>query len=191
MKLVMKLEPTQRRELLALARASIESALPNGNMVPYVHKPTFPELMRRASSFVTLRDDGELRGCCGSIDASRPLGEDVWRNAFASAFSDPRFPRLTSAQWPSIDVQISVLSEPELLLVRDEPDLLSQLQPFVDGLILELGSARATFLPGVWEQLPDAESFVRHLKVKAGWHADFWSPQLRVLRYTTESFGED
>ena len=186
----MRLQHALRRELLAIARASIESALPNGQLAPYARAALDPGLMRRASSFVTLRNDGELRGCCGSVDAPRPLAEDVWRNAWASAFSDYRFPRLTPAEWPRIDVHISVLSSPQPMVVRDEADLLAQLRPLVDGLILELGSARATFLPAVWEQLPDAESFVRHLKVKAGWHADYWSPQIRVLRYTTESFGE-
>lgn len=187
----MRFGPAHRRELLALARASIESALPHGELRPYARAPLNEELMERGSSFVTLHNNGELRGCCGSIDAPRPLAEDVWRNAWASAFSDHRFPRLTASEWPQIDLQISVLSPPEPLVVRDEQDLLARLRPLVDGLILELGSSRATFLPAVWEQLPDAESFVRHLKVKAGWHAGFWSPQIRVFRYTTESFGEN
>jgi uncharacterized protein len=186
----MRFGPAHRCELLALARASIESALPRGELRPYAGAPLDEELMQPGSSFVTLHNNGELRGCCGSIDAPRPLAEDVWRNAWASAFSDYRFPHLTASEWPQIDLHISVLSPPEPLVVRDEQDLLVRLQPGVDGLILELGGSRATFLPAVWEQLPDAESFVRHLKVKAGWHASFWSPQIRVLRYTTESFGE-
>lgn len=180
----MKFEPAHRRELLALARASIEAALPDGKLGPYAREPRDPELMRRASSFVTLRNNGELRGCCGSIDAPRALAEDVWRNAWASAFGDHRFPALTPAEWPSIELHISVLSPPQPMAVSDEADLLARVRPRVDGLILELGSARATFLPAVWEQLPDAASFVRHLKAKAGWHAGFWSPQVRVFRYT-------
>jgi uncharacterized protein len=187
----MRFAPAQRRELLALARASIESALPHGDLSPYAIEQLDPELMRRASSFVTLRNDGELRGCCGSVDAPRPLAEDVWRNAWASAFGDYRFPRLTAAEWPRIDLHIAVLSPPEPMVVFDEADLIARLRPHIDGLILELGSSRATFLPAVWEQLPDAAGFVRHLKIKAGWRADFWSPQVRVFRYVTENFGEN
>ncbi|MGH8187678.1 MAG: AmmeMemoRadiSam system protein A, partial [Steroidobacteraceae bacterium] len=125
----MRTGPTQRRELLALARASIDSALPRGELQPYAREPLNEELMQQGSSFVTLRNNGELRGCCGSIDAPRPLAEDVWRNAWASAFSDYRFPRLTAGEWPQIDLQISVLSPPEPLVVRDEQDLLARLQP--------------------------------------------------------------
>ena len=187
----MALSSPQRRELLALARQSIDSALALGNRAAIPAIPHCEDLMARRSSFVTLRVGEELRGCCGSIDASRPLVEDVWRNAFASAFSDPRFPPLTLDEWPRVGIHLSVLSELQPLTVVDEPALLSVLQPKVDGLMLELDGTRAIFLPDVWEQISDPQRFLRQLKLKAGWTAEFWSPQMRAWRYTTESFGEE
>lgn len=186
----MDLDPQHRRDLLALARESIEAALPSGDLVPCAQKAFAAPLLQHRSSFITLRARGELRGCCGTIDAPRPLAEDVWRNAWASAFGDPRFARLSAGEWPHIHLHISLLSRPEPLAASDEADLIAQLRPYVDGLILELGSSRATFLPAVWEQLRDAAMFVRELKIKAGWPPAFWSSQVRAWRYTTESFGE-
>lgn len=186
----MSFDQTQRRELLAIARKSIEYSLPQGDLAPCLREQLLPYLTEPRSCFVTLRIDGELRGCCGTLDASRSLAEDVWRNAWASAFSDPRFPRLSVAEWPRVDLHISVLSNPEPLLVANEQDLLQRLRRGVDGLIFELGGARATFLPVVWQQIPDPVRFVRQLKLKAGWPGDFWSPELRAWRYATEGFGE-
>jgi uncharacterized protein len=186
----MPLDPTQRRDLLALARASIESGLTHRAFVPCAPQRLPPDLMQPASSFVTLRIGPDLRGCCGTIEAARPLAADVWHSAWAAAFSDPRFPPLQESEWRGISLQVSVLSTPEPMPVEDEWDLLQRLRPLIDGLILEHGSARATFLPAVWEQIHDPATFVRQLKLKAGLAADFWSPRMRALRYTTESFGE-
>lgn len=182
---------TERRELLALARESIERALTLSAFAPYPQRLRAPFHERRRSSFVTLRIRGELRGCCGSMDAPRPLAEDVWRNAWASAFGDPRFPPLTGQEWPNTHLHISVLRPLEPLTAPTEDALLSELRPGVDGLVLELGAARATFLPSVWKQLPDPRLFVQHLKEKAGWPPDFWSAQIRAWRYEADSFGED
>lgn len=178
----------QRAELHELARASIELALEQGQLVPYAGEPNDPLLNRSSASFVTLRVGEDLRGCCGTIEPSRPLGEDVWNNAWASAFADPRFPPLTHHEWPETNVQISVLSEPERLDVRSEAELLEVLRPGRDGLILQLGQRRSTFLPAVWQQLPEPVRFVRHLKMKAGWPIDFWPAGMAAWRYTTESF---
>lgn len=182
------LAPTQRAELHDLARASIELALREGQLVPYTGEPCDPQLDQPSASFVTLRVGKDLRGCCGTIEPSRPLIVDVWNNAWASAFADPRFPPLTRDEWPETSLQISVLSEPERLVVRSEAELLQVLRPGRDGLILQYGSRRSTFLPAVWEQLPEPGNFVRHLKMKAGWPADFWPPDMAVWRYTTERF---
>ena len=182
------LAPTQRAELHELARASIELALRQGQLVPYDGEPNDPILDRPSASFVTLRVGDDLRGCCGTIEPSRPLSEDVWNNAWASAFADPRFPPLTPEEWSDTHVQISVLSEPERLDVRSEAQLLEILRPGRDGLILQFGHRRSTFLPAVWEQLPEPARFVRHLKMKAGWPVDFWPPDMEAWRYTTESF---
>lgn len=185
----MSLSPQQRIELLALARASIEAALPRGELAPYQGQPFNPELTRPGASFVTLRVREELRGCCGTIEATRPLHVDVWNNAWASAFADPRFPELKPQEWIDAGIQISVLGEPQACDVRSEAELLEVLRPGVDGVILQAGARRSTFLPAVWEQLPDPRHFIRHLKLKAGWPADFWSPDMQVWLYTTESFG--
>jgi AmmeMemoRadiSam system protein A len=161
-----------------------------------------PALDQRRSSFVTLRIGEELRGCCGSLDAGRPLYCDVWQNAVAAGFGDPRFPGLRAEEWPRCHVHLSVLSLPERLDVADESELLANLRPHVDGLVLELPHAvqissgyvrpgRATFLPAVWEQLPDGASFLRQLKRKAGWPADFWSSDIEVFKYVAEEFGDD
>lgn len=184
----MNLAPTQRAELHELARASIELALRERDLIPYAHEPNDPWLSRPCASFVTLRVGEDLRGCCGSIEALRPLSEDVWNNAWASAFADPRFPPLTVDEWQETRLQISVLSAPERLDVRSETELLRILRPGSDGLILQLGGRRSTFLPAVWEQLPEPAHFVRHLKMKAGWPLDFWPPDMAAWRYTTESF---
>ena len=188
----MNLATPERRELLGLARASIDSALsqPAGQLAPFTPALLSPGLSVRRSSFVTLRHGTELRGCCGTLDAPRPLAEDVWRNAWAAAFSDYRFSPLTAAEWPQLSLHLSLLTVPEPLTVRTEEELLALLQPSVDGLILESDSSRATFLPAVWEQLPDPALFVRQLKMKAGWPVGYWSDRVRAWRYTTESFGE-
>jgi len=187
----MPLSPAHRLELLALARQSIDRALATGALAGCPHSIPSTELSLRRASFVTLHIREELRGCCGSISAAHPLREDVWRNAYASAFTDPRFAPLTRDEWPQVSIHVSVLSELQPLHVVDEAGLLRSLQPHVDGLLLELKGNRATFLPEVWEHLADPERFLRHLKLKGGWAADFWSSDMRVWRYTTESFGEN
>jgi AmmeMemoRadiSam system protein A len=151
---------------------------------------TSPALQLPRATFVTLRLGDVLRGCCGSIEARTSLAEDVWRNAWASAFADPRFPPLTAVEYAQIDLHVSVLSPLERVPVTSERELLSILRPHIDGVLLQLGAARATFLPAVWESLPDPAEFVEQLKLKAGWRSDFWSPQIEAWRYQTESFGE-
>jgi len=186
----MTLNLSDRTALLALARRSIEMGLAEGHLQPTPAAPS-ETLERWRASFVTLRKHDDLRGCVGSIEPRFTLAEDVWRNAWAAAFADPRFPALTTEEYPSIDLDISVLTEPERLPVQTEQALLATLRPGRDGLILQLDGARATFLPTVWETIADPTEFVRHLKVKAGWPSSFWSPDIAVWRYETESFGEE
>jgi AmmeMemoRadiSam system protein A len=188
----MSLDTTLRSELLALARQSIERSLtdPHQALIPFARANTAPPLLQPHSTFVTLRIGKELRGCCGTLEATRPLDEDVWRNAWASAFCDSRFPPLQAREWPGVHLHIAVLGAPEPIHIVDERDLLQQLRPGSDGLILELGSTRVTFLPAVWEQLPEPENFLEHLKHKAGWTTRFWSPRIRAYRYGSEDFGE-
>lgn len=182
-------DTAQRHQLLSLARQSIERGLNEGRQAT-CPQLSHAELAMRRSTFVTLRIRSVLRGCCGSIHPQRSLAEDLWRNAWASAFSDPRFSPLTVVEYPGLDVHVSVLSELEPLGVTSEEDLIRSLRPEADGLLLQLDGTQATFLPAVWEQLTDPVIFLRQLKRKAGWREDFWSPQIQVFRYTTESFGE-
>jgi AmmeMemoRadiSam system protein A len=185
----MPLTEAQRTTLLDTARQAIEYGLRHREVMP-VDPRSHPPLDQPGASFVTLHDNGQLRGCIGSLEAQRPLLADVAENAYAAAFRDPRFPPLEAAELAGLDVDVSVLSEPGEMHFSDQPGLLAQIRPGVDGLILEDRGRRGTFLPSVWESLPDAAAFLQHLKLKAGLPADHWSDSLRVWRYTTESFGD-
>lgn len=176
----------QGRLMLALARAAIVREFD-------VHAAPLPHpawLDAPGAVFVTLTEAGRLRGCIGSLEAHRPLGEDLEHNARAAAFSDPRFPPVTLEELAELRVEVSVLTPATALTFNDEADALAQLRPGVDGVILEHGWHRATFLPQVWEQLPDPSLFMSHLKRKAGLSADFWAKDVRLSRYGVEKFGE-
>jgi len=149
----------------------------------------FPAALRaERACFVTLKRHGELRGCIGHLEACAPLVCDVVENAFSAAFRDPRFAPLTPPELEDLEIHISVLTPAEPIAFDSEAELLRQIRPFVDGLILEEGLHRGTFLPSVWEQLPEPEQFLRHLKLKAGLGEHYWSGEMRVSRYETESF---
>jgi len=168
------------RTLLAIARNSIEAALGVAASRPL---PDASWLKPARASFVTLTQDGGLRGCIGSLEAHRPLGEDVSHNARAAACSDPRFAALTAQEVPITRVEVSVLSTPKALAFADHADLIAQLRPGVDGLILEHGGARGTFLPQVWESLPDPEQFIAELKRKAGLSPSLSTAKCGIRRY--------
>jgi len=182
-------EPLDAREralLAGVARRSLEDA--------FAGRPTeldveaLPERLRRPGAcFVTLEREGELRGCIGSIEARRPLAEDAVENARAAAFQDYRFAPLERYELATLEIHLSVLTPSEPLPVDDEADLLARLVPGEDGLILEDGPHRATFLPQVWESLPEPRDFVRQLKRKAGLAPDHWSRALAFRRYRVES----
>jgi len=176
-----------RRALLTIAADSIANGLRSRMPLP-VDPARFDEPLRLPrATFVTLTLAGRLRGCIGTLEAVRPLVADVAHNAFAAAFTDPRFAPLGIAEQTQIRIHISVLSPPQRMAFTSEADLLSQIQPNIDGLILEDAGRRGTFLPSVWESLPDVATFWSHLKTKAGLPADHWSDTLTVSRYTTES----
>ncbi len=149
-----------------------------------------PWLREQGASFVTLNEGGELRGCIGTLVARRPLVEDVRGNARAAAFDDPRFAPLAATELPRVKIEVSVLSALELIPVASEDELLTELVPGRDGLFLTSGFYRATFLPQVWEALPDPRDFLRRLKMKAGLSPGYWSSDLRFSRYTVSSFEE-
>ena len=185
------LEPAQRQQLLTLARHSILAGLREGRRTPCEHFPRDGVLDSPRAAFVTLHSRQDLRGCCGSLEPFATLAEDVWRSAWTSAFADPRFPPLTDHEYEDLRVHISVLSPLQPLPAMSERELLAQLRPGVDGIVLRQGANQATFLPAVWEQLPDRNEFLLHLKRKAGWPDDVWPRDTQIWRYTTESFGED
>ena len=147
-----------------------------------------PWLREPGASFVTLKIDDELRGCIGSIEPHRALGDDVIHNARAAAYRDPRFPPVSRAEVPLLQVEVSVLSSPQPLGARSEADALAQLRPGIDGLVFEYQGRRATFLPPVWEGLPDPEDFLGELRRKAGLPPHFWHPDVRLARYTVETY---
>lgn len=178
-----------RAALLDVARASIQHGLRHRRALT-VNPDDYPETLRPLrATFVTLETGGQLRGCIGALVAYQPLVQDVAAHAYAAAFEDPRFPELRPDEFPNLEIFISVLSPPEPMRCNSEEDLLKQVRPGVDGLILQFHQYRATFLPAVWESLPDPYVFLAQLKHKAGLPLDFWSPELRVERYTTEYFG--
>lgn len=188
----MATEPGHDDLLLSLARRSIGEGL--GRRTPV--EPPAPArdwgapLLAPAASFVTLKRLGQLRGCRGLLEPARPLFEDVWLNAWSSAYEDPRFPPLAASELDDLDIAISVLSALEPILARSEHELLGQLEPGQHGLVLAFGPRRATFLPAVWSSLPDPGRFLGELKAKAGLPRDFWSPEMEAWRYTTRSIGE-
>ena len=184
------LDPSQRRQLLALAKRSIKHGLDRGGPVAVEASDYSGVLAEQRAVFVTLHRQGNLRGCIGHLQAVQSLVQDVAENAFAAAFRDPRFPSLTGTELPDLDIEISVLSPSEPLSFGSEEELLQIIEPGLDGLILEDGEARGTFLPTVWESLPDPRDFLRHLKQKAGLSPDHWSDSIRVRRYRTECFSE-
>jgi AmmeMemoRadiSam system protein A len=145
-------------------------------------------LAARGASFVSLHRGGELRGCIGSLEARRPLAEDVATNARAAALEDTRFRPVEASELAELEMEISVLTPTVPLPVASESELLARLRPDLDGLVLEERGRRATFLPAVWRDLPAPADFLAHLKRKAGLPPDYWSPTLRFWRYGVESF---
>jgi AmmeMemoRadiSam system protein A len=148
-------------------------------------------LTQPGASFVTLTKQGELRGCIGTLEAHRALGADVKANAVAAALRDPRFKPLAADEFPAIRVEVSVLSPVQPMTYRDEADALAQLRPGVDGVIIQYGHHRSTFLPQVWEDFRDPRLFIGHLKHKAGLPPDFWDPALIMSRYTVTKWREE
>jgi AmmeMemoRadiSam system protein A len=172
--------------LLRLARGAIAEAL--GETVATPEPAAW--LDEPGATFVTLTREGELRGCIGTLIAERSLHEDVTANARAAAFRDPRFPSVTRHEFAEVAVEVSLLSALEPLAFEGERQLLALLRPGVDGVLLEHGWQRGTFLPQVWEQLPEPKDFLAHLKRKAGLPADFWAREIRVSRYIVTKWRE-
>ncbi|MBA3034348.1 MAG: AmmeMemoRadiSam system protein A [Gammaproteobacteria bacterium] len=154
-------------------------------------EPEHPALAQPGATFVTLMLDGCLRGCIGSLEAWRPLDADVRENARAAAFRDPRFNPLPHDDFARARVEVSLLTPPVELHFSDEADALRQLRPNIDGVIFECHGKRGTFLPQVWEGLPEPSQFFNHLKQKAGFATDFWSPEVKLYRYEVQKWKEN
>lgn len=180
-------DDAQRQTLLHLVTDSIAHGLRAGEPLQVSVNAYSPPLRELRATFVTLHLRGQLRGCIGTLQAQRPLVVDVAYNAFAAAFRDPRFPPVTLGEHVLLECHISVLSPAQPMRFTDEADLRRQIRPGIDGLILADHGRRGTFLPSVWEQLPDVATFLAHLKRKAGLPEDYWSSTLTVERYTAES----
>ena len=172
--------------LLKLARAGIATQLGQARSFD-AHSGWLQE---PGASFVTLTRQGELRGCIGTLEAHRPLGVDVRENAVAAAFRDPRFAPLGIAEFEAIRVEVSLLSATEALAAASEEEALARLRPGIDGVVFEYQHFRSTFLPQVWEQLPEPAEFLAYLKRKAGLPVDFWSDSVRLSRYTVSKWQE-
>ncbi len=171
-----------------LAYKSIKHGLETGKALE-IDIARYPaELQTINATFVTLHRNNELRGCIGILKPVRPLAEDVAYNAWAAAFSDSRFIPLSANELDDLDVHISILGTPEEMDFISEADLVNQIRPGTDGLILEEGFNKGTFLPSVWDSLTDSHTFLNHLKLKAGLPANYWSDSIKVMRYTVEEF---
>lgn len=172
--------------LLAIARAAIAGAL--GHPLQADESP--PWLQEPGATFVTLTKHGELRGCIGSLEAHRSLLDDVRANALAAAFRDHRFSPLREDELADVHVEVSLLSPLAPIVFASEQDALRQLRPNIDGIVFEYGAYRSTFLPQVWEQLPDPAQFMAHLKYKAGLAPGFWDEGVKLSRYSVSKWKE-
>jgi len=186
------LEKAEGRLLLQEARKTLETALTGRGSGEGSPPQTWPVVFgQERGTFVTLTRRGQLRGCIGSLVAQEPLIEGLRHNALSAAFRDPRFPPLKAEELGEVRIEVSVLTEPQPLAYRDADDLLRALRPGIDGVIIRRGCQQATFLPQVWEQLPDKQDFLSQLSLKAGLPAHAWRQgDLEVMTYQVQAFEE-
>ena len=185
------LTDTDRSFLLSLARKSIEN-FANGDPVPTLELGSLsPQLKEQGACFVTLTYRGYLRGCVGALEPYQSLAEDVREHAVAAAFQDYRFPPVQAKEIREIEIEISYLTRPKVLRYDNQADLPKLLRPNIDGVVIRDGIRRATFLPQVWEKIPEAEEFLDELCIKMGSPADLWrNKKLDVMLYQVEEFRE-
>lgn len=179
-------DPQLGRALLVRARNAIAAEFG----LAQLPEPDHTAVLQPGATFVTLTQAGQLRGCIGSLEAWRTLDEDVKANARAAAFGDPRFPPLSKGEFARTRIEVSLLTPPTPLDFTDEADAIRQMRPGIDGMIFEYHGRRGTFLPQVWESLPDPRQFFAHLKQKAGFPANFWAPDVRLYRYEVQKWKE-
>ncbi len=185
-----RLSEGDRRRLLDVALWAIHEEL-EGCSALDVDIEDFPMTLRaERASFVTLKRHGELRGCIGSVDPNRPLVTDVAKNSHEAAFADPRFEPLSTAELSGLKISVSILSRPRLVTARTEAEAAAALKPGVDGIVLQARNRQRLFLPEVWKSLGDPRQFLEELKIKAHLPPNFWSDDLRLYRFQTETFGQ-
>ncbi len=181
----------ERKTLLGLAREAMELGVRGKEVPPLDESLLTPKLREEGASFVTLTVGGELRGCIGALEPYQSLAQDVREHAAAAALEDPRFPRVSERELRGIQIEVSRLTRPVPLEYKDGMDLLSKLRPHVDGVIMRDAFHRATFLPQVWEKIPNAADFLSNLCYKMGVHPDAWrTKHFDVLTYQVEEFHE-
>lgn len=183
-----ELSMQNRNRLKTLARESIAYGLNHHQAVPVDLATCSQALQEQGASFVTLLLNQQLRGCIGTLSAYQPLAQDVAEHAYAAAFNDPRFKPVSREEAEQLEIKVSILNPAKEMCFSSEEDLLSQLQPNIDGLILHYKNHQATFLPSVWQQLATPQDFLNHLKQKAGLTINDWSQDMKISRYTTTSF---
>jgi AmmeMemoRadiSam system protein A len=182
----MSLTKENVQTLLQVAKESIKTGLEKNKPLKVEPSDYAEELQENRATFVTLEIHKQLRGCIGTLTAYQSLVSDVADHAYAAAFSDPRFPRLQDNELALLELHISILSLPEPMSFDSEEQLIQQLRPGIDGLILTEGMYKGTFLPAVWESLKEPKEFLQHLKQKAGLSPNYWSNTIKVERYTAE-----
>lgn len=189
--IMQKLNEQQGQTLVTLARRSIGEYLKHRKHFEPSHALCDARLLEKQACFVTLHLQGDLRGCIGSLEPTEALIDNVAHNAWSAAFADPRFGPVSIDEFDALHIDVSVLGLAIPMDINSEESLLKALRPGQDGLILYTPQGgRATFLPSVWEQLPDPIEFVHHLKRKAGLPSDYWHPAMRAERYEVQYFEE-
>jgi hypothetical protein len=187
-----EIKENEGKELVHLAKEAIKEYLKSRRIID-LEKIPYENWKKKGASFVTLeiKETGQLRGCIGSIIPYKPLYQDVIHNAIAAATKDPRFPPVVLEELPLLRTKVSILSFPKKLEYDDYRDLLNKLKPFEDGVILKIGEYQGTFLPDVWQQIPDKESFLSHLCLKAGLTPDCWIKyHPEIYTYRTRIFND-
>jgi uncharacterized protein len=186
-----QLTSEEKQTLLRLAREALQQGVGGQTAPPLDLQGLTPALSADGASFITLTIDGNLRGCIGALEPYQPLAQDVREHAVAAALDDPRFPPVSPEEIDRIKIEISRLTLPKRVEYTDAEDLLYRLHPYVDGVIVRDGFLRATFLPQVWEKIPDKEDFMENLCYKMGAAPDLWRRKhLEVLTYQVEEFQE-
>lgn len=181
----------EKQGLLRVARLALENGVRGESMPPLDLNKFTPRLQADGTSFVTLTINGMLRGCIGSLEPNQSLAEDVREHAIAAALNDYRFPPVRISELSQIEIEVSRLTTPVSLEYDSPEDLLSRLRPGVDGVVIRDGMRRATFLPQVWEKLPDPAEFLDHLCAKMGATPGLWRQKhIDVLIYQVEEFHE-